>query len=270
MQRTIRPDELSASQPLYRLGRISFVVKSADAGFQNELARLLPACRVAPEVIYEIESDGNFRQLVGEILGLQSEYLWLSAACVVSPAGHKVLISGNSSAGKSTTVLALALRYGWKVLAEDLTCIDLHTGRIISFATPFSLKKGTVELLQETISMVPEPVALGEWVPQSDLHAHGEYGSNLDLSLYFGTARHGEPMQVSVCSPGEYVRLLLPCSNLIHCAHGPDKLAEYVSSGTCYRVSGGSLSERLNLILELTHRSRSMDTSEIGGAADVG
>ncbi len=238
-------------RPVYRLGRISFTVNSADAAFELELARLLPRCRVNSEPIYELAAN-DVRGLLSKVLELHEGYLWISAACLFSPQGHKVLISGQSSAGKSTTTLALALRYGWKVLSEDLTCIDIRANKIIVFATPFSLKTGTLELLQDTVAMLPESVVFGEWVPMSNMHAEGEYATDFDLTLYFGEARKGEPIQQIVCSAGEYVRLLLPCSNLVHDENAPDKLAEYVSSGACYQVIGGSLSERINLLLELT------------------
>jgi len=236
---------------VYRLGRVSFTVDSADAAFELELTRLLPRCRVGAEMIHDLAAD-DLRGLLAKVLELHPGYLWISAACLLSPQGHKVLISGQSSAGKSTTALALALRYGWKALSEDLTCIDVRRNKIIAFATPFSLKSGTLELLEDSIAMVPETLVFGEWVPISDMHAEGEYDADLDLILYFDTAREGEPIQQFACSPGEYVRLLLPCSNLVHDERGPDKLAEYVSSGACYRVLGGSLSERISLIRNLT------------------
>jgi len=237
--------------PLYRLGHVSFTVDSTDVAFKLELARLLPLCRVEPQTVCKLAAD-DFRGLLARVLELHEGYAWLSAACLLSPQGHKVLISGQSSAGKSTTALALALQYGWKALSEDLTCIDLQRNKIIAFATPFSLKTGTLEMLADSISSVPETLVFGEWVPMSDMHVEGEFDTNLDLILYFDTARKGEPIQQIACSPGEYVRLLLPCSNLLHDECGPQKLAEYAAASACYRVTGGSLLERISLIRDMT------------------
>jgi len=242
-------------KPIYSLGRIPFIVKSPDAAFERELARLLPRPRLVPDTIYELWTGNDVRGLISDILARHAGFLWIDAACVLSPQGHKVLIAGHSGAGKSTTALALALRYGWRVLAEDLTLIDPQTNNIVVLATPFSLKAGTRELLEETIAMVPEPVVFGEWVPMNNMHAKDECRSYFDLSLYFGKARHGEPINKSACSSAQYIRLLLSCSSLIHDENGPDRLAEYVGSGSCYQVMGGSLSERLDLILGLTENT---------------
>lgn len=244
-------ERFAAGKPVYRLGRISFTVDNSDAAFEPELARLLPRCRRGSEPIHELAAT-DVRGLLSKVLELHAGYLWISAACLLSPQGHMVLISGQSSAGKSTTALALALKHGWRVISEDLTCIDIHAGTIVVFASPLSLKIGALELLQNTIAMLPQPLVRGEWVPLSNIHAEGEYEAGFDLALYFGLAGADEPMRRIACSSGEYVRLLLPCSNLVHHESGPDKLAKYVKSAPCYRVTGGSLSERMNLILEWT------------------
>ena len=238
-------------KPVYRLGRVSFTVESRDAAFERDLPRLLVRCRSDAEKIYPLQAD-NFRALLLKVLELHKDYLWISAACLLSPQGHKVLISGHSSAGKSTTAIALALRHGWKVLSEDLTGIDERTNRVLLFTTPYSLKSGTLELLQETVNMQPEPLVSGEWVPLTATHAESECDTDFDLILFFGNSQKGEPLKKIECSAGEYVRLLLPCSNLLHDYGRTDKFAQYMRSTPCYQVFGGSLSERMTLILELT------------------
>ncbi|HEV8718174.1 MAG TPA: hypothetical protein VGX03_35830 [Candidatus Binatia bacterium] len=162
-------------KPIYALGRISFIVKSSDAAFERELTKLLPRPRSTPDTIHEIRTGSDLRVLISDILGRHAGCLWIDAACLLSPHGQKVLIAGHSGAGKSTTTaLALALRYGWKVLAEDVTLIDLQADAVIVFAAPFSLKAGTVKLLQESIAMVPAPVVFGEWVSMNDMCAEAD------------------------------------------------------------------------------------------------
>jgi hypothetical protein len=246
--------KLIEDQQVFRLGRISFTVKTDDCSFEQQLPKVLPVCDAKEDMVYEIEATNNYRELISEVIKLQSDYLWLSAACIMSPQGHKVLISGHSNAGKSTTALALAMANGWKVLSEDLTCIDLKTNKILAFSTPFSLKTGTIEILQKTINIVPEPVVFSEWVPLNDFHVQGEYKAEFDLSLFFGKAVYGEPLIQVPCSFGKYIRLCLPCSNLIYFQDGPDKLTEYIGSGECYEVMGGTLAERMELIIGLTEK----------------
>jgi len=252
-------------RPTYQLGRISFTVKSSDEIFERELARLLPRPRGTPDTIHEIQTGGEVRELISDILGRHAGCLWIDAACLLSPRGKKVLISGHSGAGKSTTALALALGYGWKVLAEDITLIDPQTNTVIVFASPFSLKEGTLELLQESISIVPDPVVFGEWTPMVGMCAEGECSPDFDLSFYFGKAENPSAVEQFACTPAEYTRLLLSCSNLVHDSRRPDRFVEYVGSGKCYKIVGGSLPERLNLILELANETTWMnDPSQAG------
>ncbi len=244
-------NRLGDPKAIYTLGRISFIVKSADAAFERELARLLPRPRVTPDTIHEVQTGSDLRELISDVLGRHTGCLWIDAACLLSPHGKKVLISGHSGAGKSTTALALALRYGWKVLAEDVTLIDPQTNTVIVFASPFSLKAGTLEQLRESISMSPDPVVFGEWVSMNGMSAEDECSADFDLSFYFGEAGNPGAVEQFACTPAEYTRLLLSCSNLVHDSGRPDRFVEYVGSGKCYKIVGGSLPERLNLILEL-------------------
>ncbi len=246
-------------KPVYTLGRISFTVESADAAFERELARLLPRPRVTPDTIHEVPTGSDVRELISDILGRHSDCLWIDAACLRSPHGKKVLISGHSGAGKSTTAMALALGHGWKVLAEDVTLIDPQTNTVIVFAAPFSLKAGTIELLQESIRMTPEPVVFGEWVSMNGMSAEDECSTDFDLSFHFGKVGNGGAIEQITCTPAEYTRLLLCCSNLVHDSGRPDRFVEYVGSGACYQITGGCLRERLNLILDLADEATRMN-----------
>jgi len=236
---------------VYKLGRARFTVESTNAELLQELPNLFFADNAGVDPIHTI-SARSLRELLMEVVRLHDAYIWLSAACIISPEGHKVLISGQSSAGKSTTTLALAMKYGWKAASEDLTCLDIERNQMVAFPTPFSLKKGTRELLQETIGTTTERLAFGEYLPLSNIHADGEFDTNFDLTLYFDKVKKDEPILYFPCTPGEYVRLLLPSSNLVKNSGSIDKLAEYVASCPCYKITGGSLSERMDLVLQLT------------------
>src|SRR5260370_19475284 len=207
-------NRLGDPKAIYTLGRISFIVKSADAALERELARLLPRPRVTPDTIHEVQTGSDLRVLISDILGRHTGCLWIDGACLLSSHGKKVLISGHSGAGKSTTALALALRYGWKVLAEDVTLIDPQTNTVIVFASPFSLKAGTLKLLQESISMVPDPVVFGEWTPMSGMCADGECSPDFDLSFYFGEARDSSGAGTHCSTPTQFSPTVFLCYDL--------------------------------------------------------
>src|ERR1700722_506057 len=136
---------------VFHLGRVVFSVANCQSDFQKTLDILLPHHAnpesLKEEDIYEVNTGctQDIRGLLTHILKRHLGCIWIDAAALIAPNGKKVLIVGQSGAGKSTTTMALALRYGWKVLGEDLVLLDQKTDQIINFASPFSLKKGTRE-----------------------------------------------------------------------------------------------------------------------------
>jgi len=262
------------TQPKFRLGNVVFSVANCQPDLVRDLEKLLPHATskdLEQSTVRQIDmgtmdSAKDLRSLTNKILKRHLTCLWVDAACTVSPNGKKVMLSGASHSGKSTTSLALALGYGWRVLCEDITLIDPKKDEILNFGTPFSLKSGTVELLLETISKIPEPIINGEWVPMGNLN----FGSN--LSAPFDVVVHLErqrlepqqerpPIEWRAISRCEYLRKILPFSNTMRQKNGTDKFLEYVREDGCYLVSGGTLKERIQLLSELTGEQSKMDSA---------
>jgi hypothetical protein len=245
-----------AGASIYALGRVAFTVKSPDAAFERALTRLFPRPRTAPETVHAFSVDNDVRAVIREVLAFHRDCRWIHAACLRSPEGRTVLIAGLSGAGKSTTAAALALGFGWKVLADDLTLIDRATNAIVAFATPISLKGPAPMLLREAIGRAPGPLVLGEWFRIDELYATEACPAEFDLLVHLRRVNGSHGFNHAPCSAAEYTRLLLPSSSVLHDAGGPDGFAEAVGSAACHWVTGGNLSERLNLILELNRQAR--------------
>ncbi len=248
-------------QSTYRLGCVVFSIANFDAQVEQEFQSCLQAFDKDEPVIADHIYDGkkdNINDIVDVINDVHKRHtntLWILAAALVSPAGHKVLLAAPSHAGKSTTAMGLVLGHGWKVLSEDITHIDLTSDEIINFASPFAVKVGTPERLKEAVhaelNTVRAPsVEPSSWLPLKD-HS---FGRNLtapfDLAFYFEPIQGGN-YKCNAISNTEFVRTLLPLSNVARQKEAAAKVSQYVLEGRCFRVSEGNLQQRLQTIIEL-------------------
>lgn len=242
------------ARTIYKLGLIEFTVAHEDDQFIQDLEILLPKQNdeQATDVI-EVPSQAvhDLRSLQNYVLAMHENLLWFDAGCLITPNGKRVLIAGRSSAGKSTTTMALALAYNWKVIAEDILLIDTSQDRLITFGAPFSLKPGTADLLQDCIGMIPDPILDDEWSPMGDLGSYGPNDAKFDIAIIFGDRTLGKPVEVRSVTPAEYLRKILAISNLLRVDGATEKFLEYINSCHCVEIDNGTLRERLNVMLEL-------------------
>jgi hypothetical protein len=238
-----------------KLGRFSFVLQGADKELTDQLSALFPQSgedNGAPNIVQL--TDGDVRTVVNQALRYHDGCLWIDAAALISPNGKKVLIAGASHSGKSTSTVALALIRNWKVLSEDITLFDPLTDKLLSFASPFSLKPGTADRLRAN-ACIPPRLFMNEWISMEGMMAEGEQSPQLDLAFAF---RHlADPsapgsLELGELSPTEFVHCLLPISNLLHVNGLADKMVSYLSRSRCFALGGGSITERLDLIESLT------------------
>lgn len=237
------------STSVYKLGRVAFTVEGSDQNFRNELDTLLPRC--VDTVQKKIANPSTLRTLQNDIYEMHDDCLWLDAGCLVTPNGKKVLIIGRSGAGKSTTTMALALGYDWKVVAEDILLIDYKKDLLITFGAPFSLKPGTAELLDESIGRAPDPIIGGEWSPLGTMLAPRNLTAQFDVSIVFTRDNENPQFNISPLSASEFLRKCLPVSNVLRMKGAGEKLLDYVSPGKCLEIAGGTVRQRVDKILQL-------------------
>lgn len=237
---------------VYQLGRHVFSIKNCNAEFEQTLSTLLPHYKgsaISEEELHEISMgcSKDVRELVNHVLKRHRGCVWIDAACLVTPDGCRVLIAGHSGAGKSTIAMALAMEAGWKVISEDLLLIDCQTNKLITFASPFSLKKGTMEVLTECVGRGPEPVLQGEWSPIHDMAAQSEHDAHFHLAISL-EAFDKMTLQITELSEIELLLKILPMSNSLRIRGSSDKLGEYLQSSACIQMRGGDLRSRINAI----------------------
>lgn len=254
---SVASQSVDAKRPVvFRLGRVTFSITNCDTVFEKELHELLPRCDedVPLEQVVEIKTgcSRDVRGLLNHIFKRHSGCLWIDAGCLISPNNRKVLIAGQSGAGKSTLTMALALGYGWKVLAEDVLLIDCKADNLLTFASPFSLKDGTFELLKSTVGKAPEPILLDEWSPLKEMSAKGEFAAEFDLSILVERPNgRNVDLQTSAIPAQTLLRRVLPISNILRIDGASEKALSYFDRGQCLNVVGGTLRERIDLLLEL-------------------
>lgn len=232
---------------LYQLGQVAFSLAELEP--DHELDCLFPRHRSPYDHLVEFPSnERNVRSIINQVLAYHSDCLWFDAACLLSPEGKRTLISGGSGSGKSTTSMALVFGQGWKVYSEDVTLIDPLKRVLLSFASPFSLKTGTKELLHAALGTVPSPICMDEWLPPGETAIAETCPVHFDSVILFENARAGGPLECEEISASDYVRRLLPISNLIHKEDGPERVTDYIGSAKCFHVKGGTLPERMSIV----------------------
>jgi hypothetical protein len=203
--------------------------------------------------IYDAKLEGikNMVGLLNHVLKQHHGLIWILGASLMSPDGRKLLILGAPYGGKTTAVLTLVFRCSWKVLSEDVTLIDPGTNEIINFAAPLALKPGTIELVKEAASIVPGPVESDRWIPLREHSLGRNVKTPFDLALYLDLSGGQDKLSCEKMPVNEYVRAMLQTSNLISMPGSVDKIYEYVRGDSCYRITAGSIQQRLKAILQL-------------------
>lgn len=245
---------MSKTKPLYRLGRAAFKLTHADAEFEPVVSRLLQHCeneQITKEQICDVQMglSLNIGECINQMVAQHVNCLTIEAACLVSPAGQKVLISGVSNSGKTTTALALAFAHGWKVASENTTIIDPEKDQIISFAAPFNLKPGTRDLLGAAKIILPGFI-LREWYPMPTEMLANDCQAKLSLAVHFDGEVQNDTLLCQKNSVAEYTRKIFPISNLLS-TRSSGKFMEYLPENSCYQIKNGSLAQRVQKILEL-------------------
>jgi hypothetical protein len=262
---------VSAEVSFYQLGRYAFGVKCSDKDMRDFLATVLPPCRTeATSELFVVDLDElmpgkDFAQTVAEgfdpvsyLMNLAFEqhpgYLWMDAAALITDQGKSILLCGCSHSGKSTAALALAFWKPWSVVAEDIVLIDMATDTLVTFASPFSVREGTLQRIEAATGILPGPLLPHARIPAADKACHYEPNAAFDFAFYLDLIDHRQTadLEVEPMAPLNYLHHLLPISNALRLRDGTDKLMHYLGAASCYRLSNGQLCDRLETISGIT------------------
>ncbi|MBS1955862.1 MAG: hypothetical protein JST89_16885 [Cyanobacteria bacterium SZAS-4] len=234
---------------------------------RRELESFVPAFdSINSDLIHTFDAKADsietLLDVINQVHKLHFSSIWILGATIVSPQGQTVLISGPLSSGKSTTVLGLVFNYGWKVISEDITHIDMTTNEIINFASPFAIKPGTFDLLKTTFQPDKFPDPSTVWMALNDKNLGCNRKAGIDLVIHFDKPRGGAISLEKISVP-EYIRAILQKSNIALVNGAADKICEYVSEDSCYLIKDGSLKERIQTILQLCDAKAPLNNGDL-------
>jgi HprK-related kinase A len=69
-------------------------------------------------------------------------------AAVVEKSGYAAVLPAPPGSGKSTLTAAL-IQEGWRLLSDELTCIDIQTANVSPIPRPVSLKNQSIDIIQK-------------------------------------------------------------------------------------------------------------------------
>ncbi len=238
---------------MYKLGRTVFGLSHKDPSFEQVLGQLLTHCTDSHfecDLVYDLRLGWNFdlNELLNQLVESHKRCSRLCAASLVSADGQKVLISGGADTGKTTLALALVFGHGWKVISEHSTLLDMERNEIVNFTAPFRLKKGIRDVLENVSISLPQFI-LHDFLPVKEEHSAKDCNGPFDVVVHL----EGEPGTALDCSSmnvAQYVRKILPISNLLASPENVDRFRAYLTD-CCYQFMGGSIKERIEKVLQI-------------------
>ncbi len=263
-----------AEELLEMYGDFALLETGAIPDFQIDLRRF-PTWRPSGWKLLQILIDGSSEfdpsQRSHAYPLLESAMNWCDAyrtthrlllhAGVVERHGLAVILPGASGSGKSTLSTALAAR-GWRLLSDEMTMIDLDSGRVEPHPRPASLKNEAIDVIA---SFAP------------DFHVGRRYEGTIKGTVAFVRPPHqaveacrqsarpvlvvapsfqaGKPAALSAVPRAQAFADLVDQSMNYHVLlrRGFDAMAALVENCNHYRISYGDLDQAIEAISRLHH-----------------
>ncbi|HEY9791901.1 MAG TPA: hypothetical protein V6D22_15960 [Candidatus Obscuribacterales bacterium] len=182
--------------------------------------------------------------------------IWMDAATVRSPNDKLVLLAGPSCAGKTTLALAMSLARGWKILSEDITLIDPVRNDVLACPTPSGMRAGTADKLV-TFANLKEGISDREgWFFDKNLYFRKSMPAKFDMAVFLDPLDETDntgacTMSVRALSAYEYIKSVLPYSNLLRLDDKIGVLYHAIENSRCLKLRRGSLPERVDFLSQV-------------------
>jgi len=186
------------------------------------------------------------------------QYLIIHAA-VIEKDGHAVIMPAPPGSGKSTLCAGL-VHNGWRLLSDELTLLDLHSGQAVPLARPVGLKNDSIEVIRHfapqatlspmTVDTHKGAVALmkppAESVEKSDQPAHPAW-------VIFPKYIAGAAATLTPHSKAEACIALgdNAFNYSIHGVNGFNLLTNMLDHCDCYDFSYSNLSDAVSIFSQL-------------------
>jgi hypothetical protein len=151
--------------------RLNELVEATDRLVRVETAGVRMLVDGTDEVVVDWDTEADRALLDAMLYGAAARMLLLHGgtftlhASLVAIGGRAVAIGGSSGAGKSTTTVALATRYGGRLLVDDVLPVDLDPDTGAPMAQPFHRP---VHLTDDAHARLELAAVEGPWVGEGD------------------------------------------------------------------------------------------------------
>jgi dolichol-phosphate mannosyltransferase len=195
-----------------------------------------PILAVSPHVVYT-----NIVEAMLRFLFVSRGYVLLHSAALAD-AGGVTLMSAQTDTGKTSTVITLVRRHGYRFLSDDMTIIDAAAGEAISYPKPMTLSFHTMGVAKDGRLTVGDRAALSV---QSRLHSKSgrEVGRSLgERNIPIMTMN--SVVQAIVPPPKHRIEALFDCEvggrapirNVVLMERGPEQLETVALDETVRRL----------------------------------
>lgn len=251
---------------MFRVGTCFFDITSDNESTLDDIEKAFPLVQrdLAPLVrVIDIDKTQSefpsarnephiskvLRALRHKVYQYLSEHIYVHGVLLADSHGRKLLIVGQSGAGKTTLSLALAELSNWKIIAEDVVFIDQYDKSLIDCRLPLSVRASSRPLLSEIGIKLQEDLFPG-WVLNLDWFSVQRFTAPFDYVVILEPPK-SDALRITELQPVSIITKILHHTNALYIEHGTNILNSTWTQASCRLLEGGLLRERFQAVRTL-------------------